>query len=115
MKPFTSKHCTPINYSSPLERRSVSNKEKRLHAKLEKVNDKIRDNYFEGPQKKQDRLERKELRVEQKLDRASKKRSRKSLGLEGSGADRKGDRQERKELRLQQKEFAERRKEREQK
>jgi hypothetical protein len=115
MKPFTSKHCTPINYGSPLERRSVSNKEKRLHEKLEKVKDKVADNYFEGPQKKQDRLERKELRVEQKLNRERKKQSRKSFGLEGSGADRKGDRQERKELRLQQKEFAERRKEREQK
>ena len=114
MKPFTSKHCAPINYGSPLERRSASNKEKRLHAKLEKVKDKVADNYFEGPQEKQDRLERKELRVEQKLNRERKKQSRKSFGLEGSGADRKGDRQERKELRLQQKDFAERRKKREQ-
>ena len=120
MKPFTSKHCTPINYGSPLERRATSKKEQRLHKKLSDVEGKKAAHYFEGHgeknyYRKQDRLERKELRVEQKLDRESKKRSRKSLGLEGSGADRKGDRQERKDLRLKQKEFKAYRKEREQK
>ena len=120
MKPFTSKHCTPINYGSPLERRDTSKKEQRLQKKLSDVESKKADHYFEGHgeknyQKKQDRLERKELRVEQKLEREKKKQSRKSFGLEGSGADRKGDRQERKNLRSKQKRQAEIRKEREQK
>jgi len=77
MKPFTSKHCTPINYGSPLNKN---------HGKKEKLNEKIKETekkafirsnssyeeYEESPeerraQRKLKRLKRRQKRNTQKF------------------------------------------------
>ena len=116
---MSSKFSSPFLAKSPLNRRDPSKKEKRLSKKLETTKQKSADHYFEGHEdknydRKQDRFERKELRVEQKLKREQKKQS-PFTPDKTSKEDRKGDRKERKDLRTKQKEQAKRRKEKENK
>jgi len=114
------KFSSVLMAKSPLNKRGISRKEKRLSKKLEDTGKKAANHYFENTDdknydKKQDRYEKKELRVEQKLDKEKRKQSRKSLGL---GKDphkkdiRKSNKQERKDLKVKQKKSEQKRKER---
>ena len=75
MKPFTSKHCTPINYGSPLNN---NKKIQKLKEKISETEKKafIRSNYpseeyEESPEEK--RAQRKLKRLKRKLKRKEQK------------------------------------------
>ena len=102
-------------------RRDLSKKETRLSNRLDKAKDQEHDAWEKEDggkkeAKKQDRKERKVLRVEQKLDKEKRKQSRKKFGLEKDPHKkeiRQSNKQERKDLKAKQKRFEERRKEKE--
>jgi hypothetical protein len=75
MKPFTSKHCTPINYGSPLNN---NKKTEKLKKKIEETRKKafIRSNspsegYETSPEEK--RAQKKLARQEKRLDKLEQK------------------------------------------
>lgn len=105
---FTNSKIYQMLGSKGPARRKTSKKEERLSGKLKDTEKKSADHYFENRDdknydKKQDRYERKELRVEQKLDKEKRKQSRKSFDLEKDPHKkdiRKANKQERKDLKL---------------
>ena len=118
---FTNSKIYQMLGSKGPARRKTSKKEERLSKKLEDTGQKAANHYVENSDdknydKKQDRYERKELRVEQKLDKEKRKQSRKSFNLEKDPHKkdiRKANKQERKDLKGKQKKSEQRRKERE--
>ena len=118
---FTNKKIYEMLGSQGPARRKTSKKEKRLSTKLEDTKQKGADHYFENRddknyRKKQDKYERKELKVDQKLDKEKRKQSRKSFDIKKDPNKkdiRKSNKQERKDLKAKQKRFEQRRKERE--
>jgi hypothetical protein len=76
MKPFTSKHCTPINYGSPLNK---NKREEKLKEKISETEKKafIRSNYpsEEYEESKEEiRAQNKLARLEKRLDRIQKRK-----------------------------------------
>jgi len=68
MKPFTSKHCTPINYGSPLnqtEDPAGSKKTQRIRKRIQKNKQKWMDS--EIGSKRDERLYEKDMRLTDKL------------------------------------------------
>ena len=114
-----SKFSSPCMAKSPLYRRDISKKEKRLSDKLDKTKKESADHYFENTddknyRKKQNRYEKKELKTEQKLSNEKRKQSRKSFGLDKDPNKKdikKSQKQEVKDLKTKQKRQSKRRKE----
>ena len=118
---FTNKKIYQMLGSQGPARRKTSKKEIKLSNKLEDTQKKGADHYFENSddknyKKKQDSYERKELRVEQKLDKEKRKQSRKSFDIKKDPNKKdikKSNKQERKDLKAKQERFKQRRKEKE--